>query len=239
MIASVGLAFLAGVLSLLSPCTLPILPIAVAAAASENRYGPVALAAGLACAYVAIGLLLATAGLSLGLDERAFRYGAAALMLALGVVLLVPAAEARFAAATGPAAAWAAERLDGVSRAGLGGQFLVGALLGAVWSPCVGPTLGAASVLAARGESLGEVALVMTAFGAGAAAPMLVVGALSREALARRRGGLAHAGRAGRLALGGLLVLTGLAVLTRFDKLVETALTEASPQWLTDLSTRL
>lgn len=239
MIASAGLAFLAGVLSLLSPCTLPIVPIAVAAAATEHRMGPVALAAGLAMAYVALGVFIASVGFSLGLDERIFRWTAAALMIAFGAVLALPAAQERFAMAAAPAGAWASERLDGARKGGLLGQFLVGMLLGAVWSPCVGPTLGAASVLASRGESLGQVTLIMTAFGLGAAAPLLAIGALSREMLARWRAGLSGFGRAGRLALGLLLIATGLAVLTGLDKLVETALVEASPDWLTRLTTSL
>ena len=64
-------------------------------------------------------------------------------------------------------------------------EWIIGLLLGAVWSPCVGPTLGAASILAAKGENLGQVALTMLAFGVGAALPLLVIGLLSREAMQR------------------------------------------------------
>ncbi|WP_020178011.1 cytochrome c biogenesis protein CcdA [Methylopila sp. M107] len=239
MAATLGLAFLAGLLSLLSPCTLPIAPIAVAAAATEHRLGPVALAAGVALSFVAVGLFIATIGFSLGLDERIFRSVAAMMMIAVGVVLLAPAAQARLATAAAPAGAWAGDRLDLVSRAGLTGQFVVGLLLGAVWSPCVGPTLGAASVLASRSENLGQVALTMTAFGIGAALPLLSIGLVSREALARWRGGLARFGRGGRIALGAALLVAGLAVLTGLDKVVETALVEISPDWLTRLTTSI
>ncbi len=237
MIATLGLAFLAGLLTLLSPCTLPIAPLAVAAAANEHRLGPLALAGGVALSFVAIGLFVATIGFALGLDERVFRYGAGALMVAAGALLLAPAAQARFATAAGPAADWASGRLDLVSRAGLPGQLVVGLLLGAVWSPCVGPTLGAASVLASRGENLPQVALTMAVFGLGAALPLLAIGLASRAALMRWRGGLARFGQAGRMALGLLLVVTGLAVLAGVDKILETALVEASPDWLNRLTT--
>lgn len=239
MIASVGLAFLAGLLSLLSPCTLPIAPIAVAAAATEHRLGPVALACGVALSFVTIGLFIATLGFSIGLDERVFRSAAAVVMIAFGAILLLPAAQERFALAAAPVGAWGADRLDAASRRGLSGQFVVGLLLGAVWSPCVGPTLGAASVLASRGEDLGSVALVMAAFGIGAATPLLLIGLVSREALMRWRGGLAGFGRGGRIALGAALLVAGLAVLTGIDKIVETALVEASPDWLTRLTTSI
>ena len=63
---------------------------------------------------------------------------------------------------------------------GLAGQFAVGLLLGAVWSPCVGPTLGAASLLASQGKDLPQVALTMVVFGIGAAVPLILLGLLSR-----------------------------------------------------------
>ena len=101
---------------------------------------------------------------------------------------------------------------------GLGGQFLLGLLLGAIWSPCVGPTLGAASLFAAQGRDLASVASVMVAFGIGTALPLLILGVLSRQALARWRGGLAGAGRAGRLILGGAALAVGLLILTGVDR---------------------
>ena len=85
-----ALAFVAGVLSILSPCVLPILPIVLGAAASEHRWGPAVLVIGLAISFVAIGLFVATVGYSIGLDTELFRNVAAALMIAVGVILLVP-----------------------------------------------------------------------------------------------------------------------------------------------------
>jgi cytochrome c biogenesis protein CcdA len=82
-IGSVAGAFVAGVLTVLSPCVLPILPIVLSAAASERKYGPAALAAGLAVSFVAIGLFVATIGYSVGLTAELFRQIAAALMIVL------------------------------------------------------------------------------------------------------------------------------------------------------------
>src|SRR5262249_45580236 len=113
-----------------------------------------------------------------------------------------------------------------------------GLVLGAVWSPCVGPTLGAASLLAAQGQELARVAATMLLFGLGAGAPLLLVGALSREALMRAHEHLLTAGRAAKAALGVSLILIGEAVATGLDKRIETGLVEVSPQWLTDLTTR-
>jgi cytochrome c-type biogenesis protein len=235
---TLALSFVAGVLSILSPCVLPILPIVLGAAASEQKFGPVALAAGLSVSFVVIGLFVATIGYSIGLDADVFRRVAAALMIAIGLVLLLPRIQAQLAVASGPIANWADTRFRNSRGGRSSGQFWIGVLLGAVWSPCVGPTLGAASLLAAQGRDLGQVGLVMFVFGVGASLPLLALGLVSREAMLRWRHRLASAGQGMKAALGGVFIAIGILVLTGLDKLVETALVEASPQWLTDLTTR-
>lgn len=238
MIATLGLAFLAGVLSVLSPCVLPLLPIVLGTAQSEHRLGPAALAAGLAVSFTLIGLFVATIGFAIGLDTDVFRAISAMLLIAVGVVLLVPRLQQQVAVAAGPIGSWADERLGGFTATSLWGQFGLGALLGAVWVPCVGPTLGAATILAAKGEDLGQVALTMLAFGVGAAVPLMVLGFVSREAMMRWRGKLMEAGKGGKMLLGALLLAVGLLVATGADKKLEVFLLDVSPQWLTDLTTR-
>ncbi len=233
-----GIAFVAGLLSVLSPCVLPLLPLVFGAAASDSRVGPLALAIGVALAFTAIGLFVATVGFAIGLDGAAFRSAAAVLMIGVGALLLAPAAQTRLATAGGPVTAWANARIDGISSHGGFGQFGIGVLLGAAWSPCVGPTLGAASVLAAQGASLGSVTLTMLAFGIGAAAPLAVIGSASRQAMARWRVALMAGGKRAKSALGVLLVALGLLIVSGLDRRLETALVNASPQWLTELTTR-
>ncbi|MGD2024527.1 MAG: cytochrome c biogenesis CcdA family protein [Methyloceanibacter sp.] len=238
MIATLGLAILAGILSVLSPCVLPLLPIVFGTAQSEHRLGPAALAGGVAVSFTVIGLFVATIGFAIGLDMDFFRMVAAVLLIAFGVVLIVPSLQAQVALAAGPVGNWVDDRFGGFSGNSLWGQFGVGALLGAVWVPCVGPTLGAASVLAAKGEDLGQVALTMLAFGVGAALPLMALGFASREATQRWRGRLAEASKSGKMLLGALLVIVGLLVATGADKALETYLVNASPDWLNSLTTR-
>lgn len=238
MLESSGLAFIAGVLSVLSPCVLPLIPIVMATAASAHRYGPFALSAGVAISFVGLSLFVATIGFAVGLDGGFFRFVAASLLIVIGTVLVVPALQQRFAIAAGPVSNWADQALGTHAGPGVLGQFGVGIVLGAVWSPCVGPTLGAASLLAAQGKDLGQVALTMLSFGLGAVVPLLILGALSREILNRWRDTLASAGSGGKYVLGGVLILTGLAILTGFDKTLETQIVSISPAWLTGLTTR-
>ena len=200
--------------------------------------GPLALAVGLAISFTAIGLFVATVGFAMGLDTDVFRTISAVLLIAVGVLLLVPRLQEQFAVAAGPVSQWAGGYLDNFAATGLAGQFGLGLLLGAVWSPCVGPTLGAASLLAAKGENLGQVAITMLAFGIGAALPLMLLGFLSREAMHALAGRMMEAGRGGKTLLGVLLLAVGVLVATGLDKRLETALVDASPDWLTTLTTR-
>jgi len=237
-IGSLGLAFLAGVLSILSPCVLPLLPVVLGAAASEHKWGAVALAGAVSLSFIAIGLFVATIGFALGYDAGWFRNIAAIGMILIGGVLLVPSFQLRVAVVGGPISDWVDQRFGGFSKSGLSGQFSVGLLLGAVWSPCVGPTLGAASVLAAQGKNLGAVALTMLIFGLGAGLPLMLIGSMSRQLLLRWRGSMSATSKAMKQALGLFLIGIGLLIVTGLDRPLETGLVEVSPQWLTSITTR-
>lgn len=233
------LALVAGILSILSPCVLPLVPVVLAGAVAQHRLAPLGLAAGVALSFTAIGLFVATIGFSIGLDMTAFRTTAAVLLILVGVVLMVPRMQAQFATAAGPVSNWTQTRFSGFSTTGIGGQFGVGLLLGAVWTPCVGPTLGAASVMAARGENLGMVALTMLAFGVGTSLPLLALAMMSREALTRWRGRMLGASTKLKTALGALLVVAGLMTLSGLDRTIQIALEQALPDWLLAITTRI
>lgn len=233
------LALLAGILSILSPCVLPLVPVVLAGAVAEHRFAPLGLAAGVALSFTAIGLFVATVGFSIGLDMTVFRSAAAVLLIGVGVVLMVPRMQAQFATAAGPVSNWTQSRFGGFSTSGISGQFGVGLLLGAVWTPCVGPTLGAASIMAARGENLGMVALTMFAFGIGTSLPLLALAMISREALMRWRGRMLEAAGGLKMVLGILLIAAGAMTLSGFDRVIQAALEQALPDWLVAVTTRI
>jgi cytochrome c-type biogenesis protein len=234
---TLALAFAAGLLSILSPCVLPLVPIVLGTAIVAHPLGAVALAAGLSLSFTVLGLLLALVGFGLGIDAGMFRLAAAAIMIGLGAVLLVPSWQVRLAAAGGPISDFADRRFGGAASSGLGGQFAIGLLLGAVWSPCVGPTLGAASLLASQGHDLLRVTLTMAVFGIGAALPLILLGLLSRATLMSVRSRLMSAGKLGKGLLGAAFIVIGVAIVSGADKRVEAALVAASPPWLTELTT--
>ena len=183
-------------------------------------------------------MFVATLGAAIGLDAGVLRQGAAVLLIAFSVVLLWPRAQARFSRASSGIGTVGDRMLARLHGTGWRGQFAVGLVLGLVWSPCVGPTLGAASTLAAQGSHLPQIALLMLVFGLGASTPLIAIGSLSREAMQRLRGRLLAAGAWGRWLLGAMLLLIGLAILIGWDRGAEAWVVEHSPDWLTELTTQ-
>ncbi|MGV8840510.1 MAG: cytochrome c biogenesis CcdA family protein [Bauldia sp.] len=232
-------AFVAGLLTAINPCVLPLLPIVFAAAISKHRYaGPMALAAGLTLSFVAIAMFLAVAGYAAGFSTESFRPVGAVVLILLGAVLLVPPLQLRLQTAAGPAVNWIDRRFGGAGGGGWGGQFVLGLVLGLVWSPCAGPTIGVASSMAFRGENLGAVLGILLVFGIGAAIPLLVIGLLGRSVLLRWRDRLARIATVGKIVLGVLLVTIGVLILTHLDRRLEGWLNGVMPIWWQDLTVR-
>jgi len=231
-------AFLAGLLTILSPCVLPLAPIVVAGARAEDARGPLALAAGLAITFGIVGGSLASFGVELG-ETGAVRIVASVLMAAAGIIMLVPWLSARSEQLLGPLAGLSGSLSRAFPKTRLLGQFCAGIVLALAWAPCVGPTLGAAVALAASGGSLSAAIATMTVFALGAAASLLGAGyGLSRMAVASR----AVAGRGaviGKTALAVSLVVVGVSILSGLDKVIEATFVEAMPDWLVTAATRL
>lgn len=234
-----GLSLAAGTLSTLSPCVLPLVPILLATAVAAHRLGPYALAAGLTLSFTLVGVFVASLGAALGLDPALFRSIAAVLLIAFGAVLLSTRLQQGFALAASGWSGTGHGLLAKLSLDGLPGQFVLGLLLGLVWSPCVGPTLGAAVTLASQGQSLAQVTAVMALFGLGAGLPLVVLGLVSRQAMTRIRGRLLAAGKAGKQALGVLMLALGGLIITGLDKLFEAWILNTAPEWLVVLTTSI
>ncbi len=231
------LSFLAGVLSILSPCVLPLVPIIVGSALNTHRLGPYALAIGLAISFTAIGVFLATLGNSLGIDPELFRHIAAWLFLLFGIILISTRLQAQFASFTSGLSGSGQNLLNKFSTDSLLGQFGLGLLLGVVWSPCVGPILGATVTLASQGQQLSQVVIIMAIFGIGAGLPLILLGMLSRQVMTNIRGKLFAAGKFGKKILGIIMLLIGVMILTGLDKYLEANLVAISPEWLVNLTT--
>jgi cytochrome c-type biogenesis protein len=229
--AAVPLALVAGVFGILSPCVWPLVPVVTSAAATSGRSGPVWLALGLSVSFAVAGTLLTLMLVSTGLDPELFRYVAAALLIAVALVLLLRSLND-----------WVTFRLSSFSgrfggAAGLGsasapGQFGVGALIGVVWLPCVGPTLGAAIALASLGQNMGMAFVAMLAYGIGTAGVLLLAGLASGRLLSCWRSRLISSGGSGKKLLGWSLLVLGVLVLTGVDKYLEAIAVGVVPEWV-------
>ena len=237
-IATYLLGYVAGVLSTLSPCVLPLLPILIATVVADHHWGPLALAAGLTVSFVVFGLFFATIGISIGMDQGLPRKVAAALLMVFGAFLLSNRLQNRFEDFTVGLSAAGDTLMRRIHAKTWLGHFAMGLCLGLVWTPCVGPTVGAATTLASQQTRLLEVTLLMVLFGIGASTPLLVLGHLSRNAFARVRGPLLRAGKTGKRLLGAILLALGTAIVSGLDKNLETWLNDVAPRWLIDLSTK-
>jgi cytochrome c-type biogenesis protein len=198
------------------------------------------LAGGLVLSFTLVGFTLASIGAGSTFDSEWVRkFGALVLGLA-GLVLLFPylSSVITLTQLATPLANWANARQTNLDGYGLLGQAGIGVLLGLVWSPCVGPTLGAATILAAQGKNLPQVALVMAAFGLGIATILLLLATATRGFLSRWRGSMMTAGSRGKRVLGAVLIGVGLLIMTGIDHQIEGLLVYISPEWLTDLTTR-
>jgi cytochrome c-type biogenesis protein len=231
-------AFVAGALTTLNPCVLPMIPFVVATSLRSGPLGPLALVAGMTVTFTAAGTLVSAIGPAIGLSLEHIRIASAIVMLLMGLVLLVPAGGRVFATSLGPVANHANGLLDQWALDGLKGQFATGMLLGLVWSPCSGPTLAGALSLAAQGGSLLAAATTMLIFSLGAGAVILALAYGAREVLTKRRASMMRFAERGKPIIGALFLAIAIFILTGLDKWLETAAVEAMPLWLIELTTR-
>jgi cytochrome c biogenesis protein CcdA len=232
-------AYLAGLLTLINPCVLPVLPIVLASAVNADRMGPVALAAGMSVSFVVFGVFVTAFGAAIGLTQDVLAQIGAGLMIVFGVVLLVPAFARSFETAAAGFAQGADTRMNDMDPSGLRGQFLGGLLLGAVWSPCIGPTLGGAIALASQGESLFYVTVIMSFFALGVSTLILGLGLGAREAIRGRAQSLQALAKRSKPILGVTFLVVGLMLFLNFHHVIEAWALEVMPIWLQDLSVAL
>ncbi|WP_084976862.1 cytochrome c biogenesis CcdA family protein [Plesiomonas shigelloides] len=228
-LSSIPLAFFAGILSLLSPCVLPMIPAVASSAMQASRTGLILLALGISVTFAVAGSLITFILLSLGISPDILRYFSAGLMLVMGVVLLIPMLNDRLSY-------WLSllvTRLPGTNVQGSGTRFqlLVGMSLGLVWLPCVGPTLGTAIALASTGQNMLLAFFVMLSFGLGCALPLVAIGYASGLQLKK----ISNSAKYGKYILAIALILLSVMILTGFDKTLEIWALNWLPDWVTSI----
>ena len=237
-VAQMGLSFIAGSLTTLSPCVFPILPLVVGGAVQTNRLAPVAMGAGMVVSFALMGLLVGALGAALGIDADAIRLAGAWLLIAFGVVMLVPALNNRFTQLISPLSSIANQASSHVNGGSLAGAFALGALLGMVWSPCSGPLLASALTLVATKGNAPDGAAILGLFGLGAAVPLVAIAYATRAGFSRSRDWVLSHINALKTGFAVLIILTGAAILVGADKWLEAQITQRLPDAWVYITTR-
>ena len=195
-----------------------------------------AVAAGMSLSFVTLGLFVSALGPAFGVTEETVANVSALIMVAFGVVLLVPRFSESFATAAAGLSARADARIEAEDTSSLNGQFVTGILLGAVWSPCIGPTLGGAISLASQGEGLVHAGLIMTAFALGVSTIIIGLSYGARSVISKRQAWMRSLAHSARPIMGAVFVAVGLAIYFKLHHVIEFWALENLPPWLMDLS---
>ena len=236
-LSHLGLSMVAGSLTTLSPCVFPLLPLVLGGAVQSNPLAPLAMGAGMTASFAGIGLLLGALGPALGVDADSVRTLGAAMLIAFGLVMLVPVLNERFTQAVMPIASSAQAASSRLNAGSLLGALALGGLLGLVWSPCSGPLLASAMTLVASEGGAGRGAFILGLFGLGAAVPLMVAAYASRSGFVRARGWVLTHAETLKKVFGGLIVAAGVAILTGADKWFEAQVLDVLPDSWVRLTT--
>jgi cytochrome c biogenesis protein CcdA/thiol-disulfide isomerase/thioredoxin len=216
-----AIAFLAGIVTAVSPCVYPVLPIIFAGGASGGRRRPYAIIAGLVVTFILSLLFVGWLLDRLGLSADFLRKVSIGFLLLFAATLVIP-----------PLARAIERPLVRFSRrpsGDLGGGFLLGASLGLLFVPCGGPVLGFITTQTASLAGGKRVGLAV-AYALGAALPMLLLALGGQRATGRMRA-LSLQSPAARAVLGGVMALSALLIAFNVDKTLQTKIGDYTP-WL-------
>jgi cytochrome c biogenesis protein CcdA len=202
-------------LTVLSPCVLPILPILVGRSLQSHRFGPISLVAGLVTGFAVAGSLLGIAASWLTPLTNGLRMVAIALLLVLGGLALFPTWSYRFCQFLP-----LLHQLKPLPRIGLLGEFGLGIQLGLLWTPCAGSVLAGILVLAAAHHQVIGAFVLLVIFGGGAALPLLAIAYGGRVCSQKLLNLRPHSAMVQRIG-GAMILATAISILLGWDVQVQ------------------
>lgn len=228
------LAALAGVVTIAAPCTLPVLPILLGASVGQtSRLRPAFIAAGFVISFAIVALALGALTRIFDFDPSVLRDGAAILLAIFGLLMIWPAPFewlSVWLAGLMPAGGASTSR----DSQGLLGGFILGTTLGLVWTPCAGPVLGSILTIIATSKDTAWASVLLIAYAAGAAIPMLVI-AYGGQAITTRVRSLARIAPRLQQGFGAIVIAFAAATYFQYDTLVVAWLTRFYPNGQTGL----
>jgi cytochrome c-type biogenesis protein len=206
---SIGLAFGGGLLTVLSPCVLPVLPIIVGRSLQSHRYGPIALVTGLVAGFAVAGSLLGFAASWIPDLSDTLRSIAILILLVLGLLSIFPEWGYRFFR-------YFSINFKSQTPLGLVGEFWLGSQLGLLWTPCAGPVLASILLLAAAQHQPFQAFGMLLVYGLGAGLPMLLLAYGGRYLSKRLLQLRSHSNNIQKIG-GMMIVITAIAMLLGLD----------------------
>ena len=227
MLLVVVFAFVAGVLTILAPCALPVIPLALGAGSTGGRRRVTGLVLGFGVTFIGATVLLAAALAAVGLTTDGLRIVSVVVLVAAGLSLAVPRVEAFIERRLGPLAVIGVRVAGDQRGSGFGGGVVLGGAIGLLWAPCVGPIMaGVIAAAAVHGPSL-ETLAIATAYVAGAAVPIAIIAGWGGRASEAMRS-LSSRIRL-RRGFGVAMLVTALLVGTGLDRGLQTAVADVLP----------
>jgi cytochrome c-type biogenesis protein len=230
MLSEGGLSLLAGALSTLSPCVFPLLPLVVGGAMQAHPRAPLAMGMGMVFSFFVVGVFIGTLTETLRIDPDSVRLLGAWLLIGFGLILLLPFLNRGFTRLMTPLATKAQQASAHIQGPSLWSAFVLGGLLGMVWSPCSGPLLASALALVASEGGVLQGAILLGLFGLGAAIPLVAVAYASRRGFQKTRDWVLTRIDCLKRIFGALILLVGLFILWGVDKTLEAMVLD----WLPD-----
>ncbi len=230
MILLLGFAFLAGVVTVLSPCILPILPIILSSSFGGVETGksrPLGVVIGFIASFTFFTLFLSTIVGLIGISVNVLRLFSVIVIAGFGISFLIPKfqvlLEQLFSKLTRFAPTNAAKR-------GIGGGLLLGLSLGLLWTPCVGPILASVISLAITGAITWNALFITLAYSIGTAIPMFAVMIGGQKLLQKVPWLLSNTANIQKF-FGIIMILTAIAIVTNVDRKFQTFILETFPQY--------
>jgi len=212
-------SFIAGFLTVLAPCILPLLPVVLTGSLTgSERYRRIfAIILGLTISVIVFSLLLKATTSLLGVPQIVWQLISGGILILFGVAMLFPNVWERVAA---PLSAKAGQSLQSArTQKGIRGDFLLGAALGPVFNSC-SPTY-ALIVAAVLPVSFGQGLIYLITYAVGLSVALLLIALLGRAVVSKLNWAANPTGWFHRL-IGLLLIIAGLAVIFGLDKKFQT-----------------
>ncbi len=235
-----GFSFIAGILTTISPCVFPILPFLMASALRQSKKAPLYMILGLALSFIIVGFTLSRFGSLLGLGSDQIRLVSASLLVMTSLFFLsqkvqdfVSEKMTSFAnLGTSASHKWKLEESSSID------SLLLGGLLGVIWSPCAGPTLGVAVSLASQEGAAFDSLMMMVVYAVGAIIPMLLIAYGFRSFFQKHQGKIMNFSENSKPVFGFIILITGISILFGFDKNIEVLLLNNLPEAWVNLITK-